>query len=130
MGAVLLIEDAHNVRNLLEKFFPREEIRLFKSYPQEEEKARESQAGQDEGIHPVPGLEEAIREYLKGEVEKQRTGNIREAVIGEVERALIGIILEEEKGNQVKAAKRLGINRNTLRKKIRELNIITRVITR
>jgi DNA-binding NtrC family response regulator len=37
--------------------------------------------------------------------------------------------LEEEKGNQVRAAKRLGINRNTLRKKMKDLQIIPRVVT-
>lgn len=44
-------------------------------------------------------------------------------VLKEVERPLITIALEISKGNQVKAAEFLGINRNTLRKKIRELGI-------
>ena len=57
-------------------------------------------------------------------------GTIHEYVIGKVERALIGTVLEEEKGNQVRAARRLGINRNTLRKKMKELEIIPRVVTR
>ena len=36
---------------------------------------------------------------------------------------LLGITLEATRGNQIKAAELLGINRNTLRKKIRELDI-------
>ena len=36
---------------------------------------------------------------------------------------MIKLVLEKTRGNQVQAADMLGINRNTLRKKIRELNI-------
>jgi two-component system nitrogen regulation response regulator GlnG len=41
----------------------------------------------------------------------------------EVERPLISLTLEATRGNQIRAAEVLGLNRNTLRKKIRELNI-------
>jgi DNA-binding protein Fis len=40
-----------------------------------------------------------------------------------VERSLITIVLKETGGNQLKAAKTLGINRNTLRAKIKEYKI-------
>ncbi|MFK7974328.1 MAG: helix-turn-helix domain-containing protein [Rickettsiaceae bacterium] len=45
-------------------------------------------------------------------------------VIHEVERILIIKTLKHVNGVQVKAAKILGINRNTLRHKIKELNIL------
>jgi len=41
----------------------------------------------------------------------------------EVERPLISLTLLATRGNQIKAAQVLGLNRNTLRKKIRELDI-------
>lgn len=43
--------------------------------------------------------------------------------MNEIERPLIEQTLKHLKGNQVKVAKLLGINRNTLRRKIQELNI-------
>jgi two-component system nitrogen regulation response regulator GlnG len=44
-------------------------------------------------------------------------------VLEQVERPLIRFVLEKTRGNQVRAADILGINRNTLRKKIQELGI-------
>ena len=44
-------------------------------------------------------------------------------IISEIERPLIEISLKATKGNQFQAALMLGINRNTLRKKIKELKI-------
>jgi len=44
-------------------------------------------------------------------------------VLREVERPLISLCLAATRGNQIKAAELLGLNRNTLRKKIRDLDI-------
>jgi two-component system nitrogen regulation response regulator GlnG len=44
-------------------------------------------------------------------------------VLQQMERPLIRIILKKTRNNQVKAAEILGINRNTLRKKIKSLGI-------
>jgi two-component system nitrogen regulation response regulator GlnG len=44
-------------------------------------------------------------------------------VICDVERPLIAIALAAARGNQIRAAHLLGLNRNTLRKKIRDLGI-------
>ncbi len=44
-------------------------------------------------------------------------------ILREVERPLISLTLSATRGNQIKAAHLLGLNRNTLRKKIRDLDI-------
>jgi DNA-binding protein Fis len=49
--------------------------------------------------------------------------NLYDTVLSEVEKALISIVLKETNGNQLKTARVLGINRNTLRTKIREYKI-------
>jgi two-component system nitrogen regulation response regulator GlnG len=43
-----------------------------------------------------------------------------------MEKPLIKVVLEATGGNQVKAAAILGINRNTLRKKLRSLSLLPR----
>ncbi|HEX4860055.1 MAG TPA: helix-turn-helix domain-containing protein [Rhizomicrobium sp.] len=44
-------------------------------------------------------------------------------VLTEVERPLLSICLGATRGNQIRAAHLLGLNRNTLRKKIRDLGL-------
>lgn len=56
-------------------------------------------------------------------VEKLDDGDIYNMVIEQVERPLISFLLEKTRWNQVRAANILGINRNTLRKKITDLGI-------
>ncbi len=67
-------------------------------------------------------LEDKLRKYLK-DMTKLETANLHSAVMSEVEKALISIVLKETKGNQLKTARTLGINRNTLRAKIKEYKI-------
>ena len=51
------------------------------------------------------------------------TGNLYERVVSQVERELIQQVLKSCQGVQTKAATRLGINRNTLHKKIEEYGL-------
>ena len=62
------------------------------------------------------------RDFVKG----MRNGsgrNLHPMLIAAVERPLILQTLRETKGNQIQAAELLGLNRNTLRKKILDLRI-------
>jgi len=67
-------------------------------------------------------LTEKLKRYLKEMTNLERT-NLYDTVISEVEKAIITIVLEETGGNQMKAAKTLGINRNTMRAKIKKYGI-------
>ncbi len=125
MGKILVIEDDRNIQGLIEKIFPKDKIDVIKTSFE----GKDSRAASGANLPSPLSLEETVRAFLREEVDKNSWGTIHEAVIGKVEKVLIGLILEEEKGNQVRAAKRLGINRNTLRKKMRDLQITTRVIT-
>ncbi len=67
-------------------------------------------------------LESKLSDFVKG----MKTGsarNLHPMLIRAVERPLISHALKETKGNQIQAAHLLGMNRNTLRKKIAELHI-------
>ena len=82
-----------------------------------------------ETIHALPQeqsleaiVEAKLRSSMNG-IEKLDKGDIYDRVLEQVERPLIRFVLEKTRGNQVRAADIMGINRNTLRKKISELGI-------
>ena len=54
---------------------------------------------------------------------KDNNKNIHSDIISEVEKSIIQNVMIITKGNQLKASEMLGLNRNTLRKKIGDLNI-------
>ena len=67
-------------------------------------------------------FKQLIREYLLKNQETQ-DGHIYEKIIQLVERQLFEITLEKHSGKQVSVAKTLGINRNTLKRKIDAMKI-------
>ncbi len=74
-------------------------------------------------------LDEAVRRRLAdllADDPAATNGKLYDALINAVERPLIEVVLDRAGGNQVKAADMLGINRNTLRKKITTLGIALR----
>lgn len=127
MGAILVIEDDHNLKGLIEKLLPQNELK-FTGKPIDLSAGPTMDHADPGKGDPKLALEEIVREVLKAELGTGNEHHIHESVIGRVERALIGIILEEEHGNQVRAAKRLGINRNTLRKRMKDLHIVTKIV--
>ncbi len=127
MAAILVIEDDHKLQGIIKKILPAEKLGIIKVDSEDPLGFGPEPGGKGKGDLPL-SFEEMVREVIKGEVDTRNANNIHESIIGKVERALIGIVLEEEHGNQVRASKKLGINRNTLRKKMKDLQIIPRVV--
>ncbi|WP_456455877.1 sigma-54-dependent transcriptional regulator [Thermovibrio sp.] len=73
----------------------------------------------------VPSFEKAIENFVQKvfTVEQKEKNNLYHMVVRSAEKILIREVLKRCNFNQVKAAQVLGIHRNTLRKKIRELGI-------
>ncbi|MAF96540.1 MAG: nitrogen regulation protein NR(I) [Rhodospirillaceae bacterium] len=68
-------------------------------------------------------VENRLSAYFSAHADGLPVAGLYQRVLKEVERPLITLTLQATKGNQIRAAEVLGLNRNTLRKKIRELNI-------
>ncbi len=67
--------------------------------------------------------EEALNQYFAN-LNGDRPGDLYDLVIGEVERPLFKVVLDYTQGNQSQAAGILGINRGTLRKKLKTYSLI------
>jgi two-component system, NtrC family, nitrogen regulation response regulator GlnG len=67
-------------------------------------------------------IERRLLECVRG-LREHSSANLYDLMIGLVEKPLLRAVLRETAGNQVRAAQILGINRNTLRKKLTEHGI-------
>jgi two-component system nitrogen regulation response regulator GlnG len=67
-------------------------------------------------------IERKLLECVRG-LRQHASANLYDLMIGLVEKPLLRAVLRETGGNQVRAAQILGINRNTLRKKLTEHGI-------
>jgi two-component system nitrogen regulation response regulator GlnG len=69
-------------------------------------------------------LEELVSQEVHSVLEaSSETTDVYHRIQQRIERPLLEVVLEHTQGNQIRAAAILGINRNTLRKKITELGI-------
>ena len=67
-------------------------------------------------------IRKAITTYLN-DLDGEKPGELYSMVIHSVEKPLIEIAIQNTKGNQTQAADLLGINRNTLRQKMKQYKI-------
>ena len=91
---------------------------------------QEFEQGRTEPAAPHTGdenLSNSVERHLSVYFDAHRDGlpspGLYDRVLREIERPLISLTLSATSGNQLQAAKVLGLNRNTLRKKIRDLQI-------
>lgn len=67
--------------------------------------------------------EDALDQYFTT-LNGDRPGDLYDLVIGEVERPLFKVVMNFTQGNQSQAAGILGLNRGTLRKKLRTYSLL------
>ncbi|CCQ73803.1 nitrogen regulation protein NR(I) [Magnetospira sp. QH-2] len=81
----------------------------------------ETQPSESEGLSQ--SVERHLKDYFDAHGGDLPNPGLYERVLKEIERPLIKLTLDATRGNQIKAATVLGLNRNTLRKKIKLLDI-------
>jgi len=65
---------------------------------------------------------QAIETYFE-DLNGQEPTNLHHFFINEVEKPFLEVVMKQVKGNQTKASEILGINRNTLRKKLKTYDL-------
>jgi two-component system nitrogen regulation response regulator GlnG len=65
-------------------------------------------------------IERQLTRYINADRQVLPSSGLYGRIISEVERPLLRVVLNLAEGNKIKAAKILGLNRNTLLKKLRE----------
>ncbi len=78
--------------------------------------------GMNDDLNLSQLLEKKFASFVK-KVKFSNPKGIYALLISECEKPIFTLALQETNGNQVKAARLLGVNRNTLRKKIEEFKI-------
>lgn len=90
----------------------------------------EAGAANDEAPQPssVTSLRDtvsaSVRQYLE-ELDGQLSSDVYQMVLAEVEAPLLEEIMAYTRNNQTKASIMLGLNRGTLRKKLKQYNLIS-----
>ena len=90
--------------------------------PQDSTQDNDSESNKQEISQLSHAVKHSIRRYLY-ELEGTQPKNMYEMVLRQVEKPLFEAILEHTKGNQSRASELLGLNRGTLRKKLRSYNL-------
>lgn len=84
-----------------------------------DERAKDTERGDTLAV----AVERHLNELFRAHGEGLPPPGIYHRVLRELEYPLISAVLAATRGNQIKAAELLGLNRNTLRKKVKDLDI-------
>ena len=82
----------------------------------------DTETAQPQESQSTSGIQECVQESMEtyfSNLDGQGTNELYKMVISEVEQPLLRVVLKHTRGNQTRAAEILGINRGTLRKKLK-----------
>ncbi|MGC9954480.1 MAG: nitrogen regulation protein NR(I) [Rhizomicrobium sp.] len=79
--------------------------------------------GGEEPVSLSAAVERHLTKYFAEHGDRLPPPGLYDRVLQDIERPLLSICLAATRGNQIRAAHLLGLNRNTLRKKIRDLGL-------
>jgi Fis family transcriptional regulator len=74
-----------------------------------------------------PSIDEAVTRSLEKyfrDLDGMRPAAIYDMVLSAVERPMLEVVMKQANGNQCRASEMLGINRNTLRKKLQNHGLL------
>ncbi len=120
------VRELENLVRRLAALYPQEEISAetieteLRTAPPDAPAAGEALG---EGMTIGQAVEQNLQRYFAGFGDELPPPGIYDRVLAEVEYPLVLACLTATRGNQIRAAELLGLNRNTLRKKIRELGV-------
>ncbi|MBL4644883.1 MAG: nitrogen regulation protein NR(I) [Rhizobiales bacterium] len=118
------VRELENVVRRLAALYPQDVI--TKSIADHELEKATISTVDDNSTTPTQSLslivEALVKDALSGTAEKP-TQHLYQDILHQMEKPLISSTLAYTGGNQIKASEILGLNRNTLRKKIKELNL-------
>lgn len=72
--------------------------------------------------HIATTIRMAMEQYFR-DLDGETPSAVYEMVLAKVEKPLLEVVLDHTQGNQTRAAELLGLNRNTLRKKMKLYSI-------
>jgi len=117
------VRELENLIRRLAVLHPGEEISASSIASELREPALAEMGGAEDGVSLSSAAERYLTQYFRAQGDRLPPPGLYDRVLQEVERPLISICLAATRGNQIRAAQLLGVNRNTLRKKIRDLGL-------
>lgn len=119
MITIVIAQDEKRIKDMLTKLLKNEGYAISDNMYGHNDvikiEAKEKVAG-------AASLKDKIIE-LQDSLYKEKKGVLYKTILAEIEKPMIEYALERAEGNQLKAARILGINRNTIRAKIKKMNI-------
>ncbi len=119
MITILITGDDKKIKELLIQMLRQEGYAVPNNWDQQNNIIK---IAHKDSIQDITSLKDKIIE-LEDALFQEKKGILYKSILEAIEKPLIEHILERTEGNQLKAARILGINRNTLHSKIKKLGI-------